>query len=204
MAAFPEYTGIDFSEQGLSVARATTSGEWPGARFVSADAVALPFADASFDCVYSGHMLYHIAEPASQERALSEMVRVLRPGGALVLVSANPRPLLFPLRLLIRLVAETPGLRRIARRIKGPSPVPYNPQRIRWIRSRLARAGTVTVISGGMASTAFNRKVSEFRNPGRMLWLFLDRTEERFPQSAAHLGNYAVFLFRRADGAIDD
>ena len=38
------------------------------------------------------------------------MQRVLRPGGTLVLVTANPRPLLFPARLAMRVVAETPDL----------------------------------------------------------------------------------------------
>ena len=42
------------------------------------DALALPFADASFDLVLSGGLLEHFREPAAVVR---EMVRVLRPGG---------------------------------------------------------------------------------------------------------------------------
>lgn len=42
------------------------------------DAMALTFDDASFDIVYSFHALEHITDP---HRALSEMHRVLRPGG---------------------------------------------------------------------------------------------------------------------------
>lgn len=49
------------------------------------DAVALPFADASFDAVIAMHMLYHVAD---QAKAMSEFHRVLKPGGTL-LVTTN-------------------------------------------------------------------------------------------------------------------
>ncbi len=42
------------------------------------DALALPFADRSFDVVLSGGLLEHFREPA---QVIGEMVRVLRPGG---------------------------------------------------------------------------------------------------------------------------
>jgi len=41
----------------------------------------LPFEDASFDVVVANWMLYHVAD---LERGLSELARVLRPGGRLV------------------------------------------------------------------------------------------------------------------------
>lgn len=44
---------------------------------------ALPFADASFDCVLSLDVLYH--NDVDQEKALAELARVLAPGGFLVL-----------------------------------------------------------------------------------------------------------------------
>ena len=49
-------------------------------RALDADASALPFPDASFDAVLAMHMLYHVPDP---EIAVSEMARVLRPGGKL-------------------------------------------------------------------------------------------------------------------------
>jgi len=45
-----------------------------------ADVQSLPFADASFDAAIANHMLYHVPDRA---RALSELARVLRPGGRL-------------------------------------------------------------------------------------------------------------------------
>ena len=49
--------------------------------FLDADIKALPFADCHFDCVICCEVLEHIAE---HEAALRELIRVLKPGGALV------------------------------------------------------------------------------------------------------------------------
>jgi SAM-dependent methyltransferase len=49
-----------------------------------ADVQALPFAAEEFDAVVAAWMLYHVAD---LERALGEIARVLRPGGALVAVT---------------------------------------------------------------------------------------------------------------------
>jgi SAM-dependent methyltransferase len=46
--------------------------------YLSADAQAIPCADASFDCVIANHMLYHAAD---MPKAIAEIHRVLRPGG---------------------------------------------------------------------------------------------------------------------------
>jgi ubiquinone/menaquinone biosynthesis C-methylase UbiE len=55
------------------------------AGFVQADAIALPFRNASFDLVFSHSVIEHVA---SAEDYLAECVRVLRPGGVLYLSTA--------------------------------------------------------------------------------------------------------------------
>jgi SAM-dependent methyltransferase len=49
-----------------------------------ADASSLPFADGRFEAVLACHMLYHLPDPG---RALDEMIRVLRPGGMIVVTT---------------------------------------------------------------------------------------------------------------------
>jgi SAM-dependent methyltransferase len=49
-----------------------------------ADVQSLPFADESFDCTVAAWMLYHAADVAL---AISELARVMRPGGRLVAVT---------------------------------------------------------------------------------------------------------------------
>lgn len=52
------------------------------ARFAAADADRLPFRNGAFDTVCFSHSLHHVAEP---RRTCDELLRVLRPGGLLVL-----------------------------------------------------------------------------------------------------------------------
>ncbi|OBI22181.1 hypothetical protein A5714_06625 [Mycobacterium sp. E2462] len=52
----------------------------------TADMTELPFPDASFDVVTSALAVHNVPDPARRSEALAEMVRVLKPGGQLVLV----------------------------------------------------------------------------------------------------------------------
>jgi SAM-dependent methyltransferase len=72
--------GIDASPALLEVARelAEKAGLSDAIEFKAGDCRALPFPDASFDVVLAATTLSHVPDP---DRALSEMVRVARPGG---------------------------------------------------------------------------------------------------------------------------
>jgi ubiquinone/menaquinone biosynthesis C-methylase UbiE len=69
-------TGLDCNEGMLDVARRRD----PAIEWISGTAEVLPFADAHFDAVVSQFGLMFFEEPAA---ALSEMWRVLKPGGRL-------------------------------------------------------------------------------------------------------------------------
>ena len=54
-------------------------------RALTADMTALPFEDASFDVVLSSVAVHNIKGRAGRDRAIGEAVRVLRPGGRLMI-----------------------------------------------------------------------------------------------------------------------
>lgn len=84
-------TGIDLSEKMMELARRRVAERGLGAKadFRAMDAEALELQDRSFDSVVSLYALLHFPSP---EKALAEMLRVLKPGGTMVLaVGSGPR-----------------------------------------------------------------------------------------------------------------
>lgn len=82
--------GADFSERMLELARDKARSRGVGdVTFEWADALELPYPDASFDAVTVGFGARNLAD---LDRGLREMARVLRPGGRLVVLEiTQPR-----------------------------------------------------------------------------------------------------------------
>jgi demethylmenaquinone methyltransferase/2-methoxy-6-polyprenyl-1,4-benzoquinol methylase len=88
-----DIVGSDFVPEMLARARGKAAAFGAAVTFVEADALALPFADASFDLVSCSFGFRNLA---NYERGLLEIFRVLKPGGvAAVLEFAEPRGKLF-------------------------------------------------------------------------------------------------------------
>lgn len=85
-----DYTGLDVAATPVSMMQRRLAwlalGE--SARAVQGSALAMPFEDASFDMVYAIGSLHHTGD---LPRALSEIRRVLRPGGTIVFMVYNAR-----------------------------------------------------------------------------------------------------------------
>jgi SAM-dependent methyltransferase len=73
-----EVVGLDVSERMVELQRER------GIDARAGDVQELPFPEASFDAVSAQYMLYHVPD---LERGLSEIARVLRPGGRLVAIT---------------------------------------------------------------------------------------------------------------------
>ncbi|MBO4922497.1 MAG: bifunctional demethylmenaquinone methyltransferase/2-methoxy-6-polyprenyl-1,4-benzoquinol methylase UbiE [Bacteroidales bacterium] len=93
MAPGSRVTGLDLSEGMLAVMRAKLAAAGLEGRVacVQGDSEALPYADATFDCVT---IAFGIRNFEHRETALREILRVLKPGGKLVIlelsVPSNP------------------------------------------------------------------------------------------------------------------
>jgi ubiquinone/menaquinone biosynthesis C-methylase UbiE len=72
------YTGVDLTEVSIEMVRSRFELDGLSANLRVADAERLPFADDSFDLVYSHGVLHHTPDT---QRAIDEVYRVLKPDG---------------------------------------------------------------------------------------------------------------------------
>ncbi len=79
-------TCVDVSLASLRIGAGRFNGT---ADFVAFNGHRLPFADGSFDCVFSACVFHHI-EPEEHVALLSELRRVLRPRGLITIFEHNP------------------------------------------------------------------------------------------------------------------
>lgn len=80
-------TGLDPSQGMLDVMVESA----PAVERVRGEGSDLPFEDGIFDVAITVAALHHVADPADVRATLIEMVRVLRPGGRIVVWDHNPR-----------------------------------------------------------------------------------------------------------------
>jgi SAM-dependent methyltransferase len=106
---------------------------------VLATAYQLPFRAESFDVIASQWVVEHFPEP---ERAFSEMARVLRPNGALILLTTNAHNYVPLLSRLVPSAARHFALRRLLRRPAHEShPTFYRANTRRALSSLAERSG---------------------------------------------------------------
>ncbi|MBN1368464.1 MAG: methyltransferase domain-containing protein [Dehalococcoidales bacterium] len=85
------FTGMDISSDICRIARETAAKIVPdkSPSFASCDLRKLPFADSSFDVIISDSSLDHYNNKAEIEIGINELVRILKPGGTLVITLDN-------------------------------------------------------------------------------------------------------------------
>ncbi len=76
-----ELWGVDFSAQMLKLAQKYAAKFNLKVRLDLADAVSLPYLDGSFDCAIAVAIYHNIKGSEQRRKALSELKRVLKPGG---------------------------------------------------------------------------------------------------------------------------
>lgn len=78
--------GVDIASRWLVVARRRLTDRGLSGTLVAASAERLPWGDAQFDAVVADSLIEHLDDP---KQALREWVRVLKPGGRLIIWSPN-------------------------------------------------------------------------------------------------------------------
>lgn len=82
-----DYHGVDTSADMILQASSILQHAGLRPHLEQADVLSLPYDDQSFDVVMAAHVLEHLPDP---QRALKEMIRVLRPGGMVFVCLTRP------------------------------------------------------------------------------------------------------------------
>jgi len=85
------YWSKKLEELGYEVTAADIESDYPKCQFINANKT-FPFSDNRFDLVWSTEVIEHLENP---EFSLSEMKRILKPGGKIILTTPNSDVWLF-------------------------------------------------------------------------------------------------------------
>ncbi len=143
-----QVTGLDWSEAMLRLAKAKAASRGRRIAFRLGDAERILEDDASFDILVTRHLVWTLVDPAA---CFSEWLRVLKPGGTLLVVDGDFVRQTLGQRLLQRVDALARRSRLVGR--QAPALSPDMAERHRSILSRVhfrngARAGDVAALLG--------------------------------------------------------
>jgi ubiquinone/menaquinone biosynthesis C-methylase UbiE len=193
---------VDFSIKALREAQ-TKLGE--RGLYVLADITGLPFGTDSIDDCISLHTLYHVPAP-DQAAAVAELVRVVRPGGRVVIVSKwSSSPLMSFLALVRRflgavkrLITGAKDAREEARKNGGPAPsLYYSPQNYQWFVEHLRRNYDVNLRLWSSTSTSFHQKYFSNDLKGKLIAKIVLTLEHTFERFLARFGEYPMFVIAK-------
>jgi SAM-dependent methyltransferase len=149
-AAGARLSGVDLTERAVDHTRHRLHVRGLTSSLRTADAEALPYADASFDVVYSWGVLHH---SPNTPRAIDEVWRVLRPGGsARIMIYHRGSMVGYMLWIRYALLAGKPSrtLADIyATHLESPGTKAYTVQEARRLFDRFANVEIETVLTHG-------------------------------------------------------
>jgi len=84
-----DYTGLDNSAELLKIAESRNDFKLAKQNFIQADISSLPLADNSFDIIFFIAVFHHIPGNQLRLKVLTEVKRILKPGGVLIMTNWN-------------------------------------------------------------------------------------------------------------------
>lgn len=165
--------GVDLTERSVAHTRRRLQDRGLASRLQVADAEDLPFADSSFDVVYSWGVLHHTPDTP---KAVEEVRRVLRPGGvARIMIYHKYSIVGYMLWLRYALLAGQPwrSLANIyAKHLESPGTKAYSVRQARTLFARFTQVNVETVLTHGdlLTSNAGQRHRGFFLTVAKVLW----------------------------------
>ena len=149
-----QITGLDISKSFVEIARRNAAAAGPKIDFREGNASAMPFASETFDFTFCQAAFKNFSEPV---KAISEMYRVLRPGGVSVISDLR---------------RDAP-VEEIDREVKGMGLGRVNQFLVRWTFDQmlLKSAYRVADMEAMIAQTPFKKGKIDVGGVGFQVWL---------------------------------
>lgn len=109
-------SGIDLTRAAVDLAQKRFALAGLNGEFLTANAEELPFPDETFDCVCSMGVLHHTP---GTERAVSEIWRVLKPGGRLIVMFYHRNSALYQVNFRIQHKFSRKSLQQLINEVDG-------------------------------------------------------------------------------------
>jgi ubiquinone/menaquinone biosynthesis C-methylase UbiE/uncharacterized protein YbaR (Trm112 family) len=193
---------LDFSIQALREAQKKLGDR---GLYVLGDMTSLPIASESIDDAISLHTLYHVPPP-DQATAVAELVRVVRPGGGVVIVCKWDRsPLMVWVfrahRALGAIKRAILGRKRAvasaARSSEARPPLYHATQSYRWFVENVRDRHHAELRLWSSTSTEFHETFFSDTPAGRFMARLVLKTESALESLASRFGVYPMFVISK-------
>lgn len=111
-----EVYGVDISSTGIELCRKRFEYAGLHGNFQEANSEGLPFEDNTFDCVCSMGVLHHTPDTV---KAVSQIFRVLKPGGRLIVMLYHRDSALYRIRFRLRHIFTGKALQEMVNEVDG-------------------------------------------------------------------------------------
>ena len=170
---------------------------------INGSAVSMPIADNAVDAVFCAHVLYHI-DISQQEAAVSEMLRVTRPGGRVIILYANSKS---PFAFAARAVRK---LRRLGGRVSasvappedGTSPLYFALQPPGWW-DRFSGVADVSLTPWDIVGSQEERNLIFSDRMADRFYRWAGRGEREKPARATRLWQFTIVRLEKRVGPAD-
>ncbi len=168
---------LDISERSLNLCKSKLGSK---GRYRLGSLLNLPFEDATVDAALCAHVLFHIHKD-DQARAVSELIRVVKPGGRLVFIYVNPQAPLMRIQRLLKFF-------RIHKLLKADKLYNFS-HPLRWWATA-ARGCDVAIHPYDIMSRNQMRALLPFAGLRRRAFDWAHRFEDTHPERARQLWSY--------------
>jgi ubiquinone/menaquinone biosynthesis C-methylase UbiE len=186
--------GVDLTLEMLRVAKQHADIQG----LARSDACWLPFGDQSFDVVYTSRCLINVLDPEMQRVAVSEVFRVAKPNGTVILIENFEEPLARLNRARERFHAGPPIVDAHNLRLKLDVILEHSRQ-LGWVPATVKR-NTIASVLSQVVIPRITRGVGSSRVERLLYPLYevLTRAEDTFGKGLPIVGKDVMLVFRRS------